>query len=194
MSSFADLSFSRTLPTNVFHQLGAILQQMAIAVGKGVLVLTEAVLIPIDIPQEWQTQRFIVVVSEQFSALLVGFPEETGNQEGQSFDSALNVRLTFCSEAIASFVLNLRDFFQQDSHTYQKLEQYRQIPTANDVQFQSQFSLLSLKYFLPQQNPDLTESPLTYLHVSVCQPVEQALKKQVAQEQRQLHKYESFYN
>lgn len=183
MSSFADLSFSRTLPSNVFHQLGELLQQMAQAVGKGAILLTEAVLIPIDIPQEWQTQRFIVVVSEQFSALLVGFPQEMGEQGGQSLDSALNVRLTFCSEAIASFVLNLRDFFQKDSHTYQKLEQYRQIPTANDVQLQSQFSLLSLKYFLPQQNPEVTESPLTYPHVSVCQPVEQALKKQIAQEQ-----------
>ncbi|KAB8331599.1 GAF domain-containing protein [Scytonema tolypothrichoides VB-61278] len=183
MSSSADLSFSRTLPSIVFDQLGAILQQMAIAVGKGALILTEAVLIPIDIPQEWQTQRFIVVVSEQFSALLVGFPEEMGDRGGQSLDSALNVRLTFCSEAIASFVLNLRDLFQRDSHTYQKLEQYRQIPTANDVQLQSQFSLLSLKYFLPQQNSEVTESPLTYPHVSVCQPVEQALKKQIAQEQ-----------
>ncbi|MBP5973626.1 GAF domain-containing protein [Brasilonema sp. CT11] len=183
MSSSADLSFSRTLPSNVFDQLGAILQQMAQAVGKGALVLTEAVLIPIDIPQEWQTQRFIVVVSEQFSALLIGFPQDMGEQRGHSCDSALNVRLTLDSEAIASFVLNLRDLFERDSHIYQKLEQYRQIPTANDAQLQSQFSLLLLKYFLPQSKPEVTElSPQIYPHVSVCQPVEQALKKQIAQE------------
>lgn len=81
MPSSRDLSFSRTLPSNVFDQLGEFLQQMAQqAVGKAALVLTEAVLIPIDLPQEWQTQRFTVVVSEQFSALLVGSPEEQGKQ------------------------------------------------------------------------------------------------------------------
>ena len=81
MPSSRDLSFSRTLPSNVFDQLGELLQQMAQqAVGKAALVLTEAVLIPIDLPQEWQTQRFTVVVSEQFSALLVGFRREQGSK------------------------------------------------------------------------------------------------------------------
>ncbi|KAB8317474.1 GAF domain-containing sensor histidine kinase [Tolypothrix campylonemoides VB511288] len=255
MLSSPDLSFSRTLPSNVFDQLGELLQQMAQqAVGKAVLVLTEAVLTAISIPQEWQTQRFTVVVSEQFSALLVGSPEEEGSEgvrergsegageqgsegvrergsEGgeeqgkQTFDSAfsnaayyngnsngqlhaphsksslpitlarqsepelaknssaLNVELTFDPEAIASFVLNLRDLFERDSHIYQKLEQYRQIPVPNDATLQSQFSLLLLKYFLPQANDEVVQSSSpSYPHVSVCQPVEQALNKQIAQE------------
>jgi two-component system, sensor histidine kinase and response regulator len=248
MPSSRDLSFSRTLPSNVFDQLGEFLQQIAQqAVGKAV-VLTEAVLIPIDLPQEWQTQRFTVVVSEQFSALLVGSPEEQGSEgnakvsaqpngvreqesEGggeqgeQTFDSAfsnaayyngnsngqlqtphfksplpttlacqsepeqaknssaLNMQLTFDPEAIASFVLKLRDLFEPDSHTYQKLEQYRQIPAPNDGTLQSQFSLLLLKYFLPQANDEVVKSSSpTYPHVSVCQPVQHALNKQIAQE------------
>ncbi|NMG11850.1 ATP-binding protein [Brasilonema sp. UFV-L1] len=190
MSSSADLSFSRTLPNNVFHQLGELLEQMAQAVGKAAVVLTEAVLIPVDIPQQWQMQRFTVVVCEQFSALLVGFPEQVKEGEGQTFDSALNplysalnVRLTFDPEAIASFVSSLRDLFEPGSHTYEKLEHYRQIPVSNDATLQCQFSLLLLKYFLPQQNSEGTESfPATYPHVSVCQPVEHALQKQIAQE------------
>ncbi|MGH7999679.1 MAG: GAF domain-containing sensor histidine kinase, partial [Brasilonema sp.] len=190
MSRSADLSFSRTLPSNVFHQLGELLEQIAQAVGKAALVITELVLIPIDIPQQWQMQRFTVVVSEQFSALLVGFPEPVKEGGGQTFDSALssehsalNVSLTFYPEAIASFVLSLRDLFEPDSHTYQKLEQYRQIPASNDATLQCQFSLLLLKYFLPQQNSEATESfPPNYPHVSVCQPVEHALQKQIAQE------------
>ncbi|MBW4631812.1 MAG: GAF domain-containing sensor histidine kinase [Iphinoe sp. HA4291-MV1] len=199
MSSSADLSFSQTLPSNVFDQLGELLQQMAQAVGKAALVLTEAVLIPIDIPQKWQTQRFTIVVSEQFSVLLVGSPKERWGDEGDevageentpssplSFYSeylVLNVSLTFHPEAIASFLLNLKDLFDRDSHTYRKLEQYRQIPVLNDAQLQSQFSLLLLKYFFPQPNSEVTElSSSTYPHVCVCQPVEQALKKQIAQE------------
>jgi signal transduction histidine kinase len=197
MPSSRDLSFSRTLPSNVFDQLGELLQQMAQqAVGKVALVLTEAVLTPIDLPQEWQTQRFIMVVSEQFSALLMGSPEGRWGDEADKGDEGvvkatslssqgfvLNIRLTFDPQAIASFVLNLRDLFERDSHTYQKLEQYRQIPAPNDGTLQSQFSLLLLKYFLPQANDEVVESsPPAYPHVSVCQPVEQALNKQIAQE------------
>lgn len=200
MPSSRDLSFSRTLPSNVFDQLGELLQQMAQqAVGKVALVLTEAVLTPIDLPQEWQIQRFTVVVSEQFSALLVGSPEGRWGDERDEGDKGdegvvkatslssqgfvLNIRLTFDPEAIASFVLNLRDLFERDSHTYQKLEQYRQIPAPNDGTLQSQFSLFLLKYFLPQANDQVVESsPPAYPHVCVCQPVEQALNKQIAQE------------
>ncbi|WP_017316722.1 GAF domain-containing sensor histidine kinase [Mastigocladopsis repens] len=194
MPSSRDLSFSRTLPSNVFDQLGELLQQMAQTVGKAV-VLTEAVMTGIHIPQEWQVQRFTVVVSEQFNALLVGSYDqrwgagEAGEENAPLSPSCsqyreLNVNLTFDPEAIASFVLNLRDLFERDSHNYQKLEQYRQIPVPNDATLQSQFSLLLLKYFLPQPNQQLTESSSpNYPHVSVCHPVEEALKKQIAQEQ-----------
>lgn len=197
MLSSRDLSFSRTLPSHVFDQLGELLHQMAQqAVGKMALVLTEAVLTSIDLPQKWQTQRFTVVVSEQFSVLLVGSRGGDGGDAGDggdgevlkttslsSQDLALNVKLTFEPEAIASFVRKLRDLFERDSPSYQNLEQYRQIPVPNDGTLQSQFSVLLLKYFLSQANDEVLGSlPPNYPHVSVCQPVEQALIKQIAQE------------
>lgn len=72
MLSSSDLSFSRTLPLDTFNQLGELLQQMAQAVGSAALVLTEAVLARIRVPAEWQEQRFTLLVSEGFSALLMG--------------------------------------------------------------------------------------------------------------------------
>ncbi len=81
MLSSPDLSFSRTLPIVVFNQLGELLEQMAQTVGSAALVLTEAVLMRIYIPVEWQRQRFTLVVSENFSALLVGnFEQEQGSR------------------------------------------------------------------------------------------------------------------
>ncbi len=194
-----DLSFSRTLPSDVFNQLDNLLEKMAQAVGKGSLVLTEAVLATICIPGEWQRLRFAVVVSEGFNALMVGNPEEDGEEgdkgdgEGECSsipllcadgDSLLNVKLTFNIEAIASFLEKLRDLFECNSHTYQKIESYRQILAPNNATLQSQFTLLLLEYLLPQPNQEVTE-PLasTIPGVSVCQPVEDALKKQLAQEQ-----------
>ena len=174
MLSSPDLSFSRNLPLVVFNQLRELLQQMAQVVGTTALVLTEAVLARIDTSLEWQTQRFTLVISEQFSALLLGTQEqgEEGNNTG------FHASLTFNSQAIALFVSQVRDLFKGDSYTHQNLERYRQALRPNDAQIQTKFTLLLLEYLLPQPTEDVTE-PLVYS----CQPVEDALKKQIVQEQ-----------
>jgi two-component system, sensor histidine kinase and response regulator len=192
MSSSPDLSFSRILPHYVFDRLGELLYQIAQAVGKAALVLTEAVLAPINIPQEWQRKRFVVVISKQFSALLVADLLDNGLQQEDDTEkvstlflpekSRFNVNLTFESTAIASFLSNLKNFFKKDSHSYKSLEDYCQIPTTNDATLQSQFTLLLLEYFLPGQNQEITELSSIYPFISACQPVEQALQKQIAQE------------
>src|SRR5207237_5982962 len=130
-------------------------KQMAQAVGSNALVLTEALLARIHIPLEWQWQRFTLVISEQFSVLLVGNLE----QEKPENYSALNVSLTFNTEAIASFVAKLRDLFWCNSDTYQNLERYLQILAPNDATLQSKFTLLLLEYLLESPNPELTVSP-----------------------------------
>jgi two-component system, sensor histidine kinase and response regulator len=195
MLSSPDLSFSRSLPLVVFDQLGELLQQMAQSVESSVLVLTEAVLARIVIPEEWQGQRFTLVISEQFSALLLGNLEQ-GNREVSGAEeeyftqnslqptqhSALSTSLTFNSEAIASFVCKLKDLFASDSDTHQNLEYYSQILRPNDATLQSQFTLLLLEYLLPQKNEQVTESLDANQGKSFCQAVEIALQKQISQE------------
>ncbi|OUL18570.1 ATPase [Nostoc sp. RF31YmG] len=229
MLSSSDLSFSRTLPSDTFNQLGELLQQMAQAVESETLVVTEAVLARIRVPTEWQEQRFTLLVSEEFSALLLGHcvqeqllfgtqAEEkainsttsvstTGVSPTDSLLNALNqpqqlssrwhrrgvyshqdsaeltTSLTFNSEAIASFLVKLRDLFGSDSYTYQNLQRYSQIPATNDGTLQGQFSLLLLECLLPQMNQevDVAKAP-DYSMTYICQPVEDALKKQISQE------------
>ncbi|MBD2346910.1 GAF domain-containing sensor histidine kinase [Anabaena subtropica] len=223
MLSSPDLSFSRNLPLVVFNQLGELLQQMAQSVESTTnLLLTEALLSRVRVPIEWQRQRFTLVVSEQFSALLLGNWEQkevggtearlfvTSSQENGSITasretqeqeiysaistsyefsegvqhSILNTRLTFNSEAIASFLSNLRDLFGHDSYTHQHLERYRQILRPNDVALQSQFTLMLLEHLLPKENEDVTDPPRVNNseEVYACQAVEDALKKQISQE------------
>ncbi|MEH2355313.1 GAF domain-containing sensor histidine kinase [Nostoc sp.] len=184
MLSSPDLSFSRTLPIVVFNQLGELLEQMAQTVGSAVLILTEAVLVRIYIPVEWQRQRFTLVVSEQFSVLLVGtFEQGSRETEGQETYSEINAQLTFNLEAIASFVYELRDLFECDSYTHQNLERYQQIIRPNDATLQSQFTLLLLEYLLTQPNQEIIAPPSPIgPAVYICQPVEDALKKQISQE------------
>jgi signal transduction histidine kinase len=174
MLSSPDLSFSRTLPLNVFNQLGELLQQMAQAVENAVLVLTEALLVRVQVPLEWQKQRFTLVVSERFSALLVGGEVE----------EVLNTRLTFNAEAIAAFISQLQGLFAINSATYQNLTNYLQVLSPNDPILQSKFTLLLLECLLPQVNSEITPPVNTIpSKADSCQVVENALKKQIAQEQ-----------
>ncbi|MDJ0736102.1 MAG: GAF domain-containing sensor histidine kinase [Nostocaceae cyanobacterium] len=189
-----DLSFSCTLSVSVFDRLGELLHQMAQNVRNEAVVLTEDLLLKIPLPDDWQQQRFTVVVSDGFNGLLVGSPNNSfpalrnhspnHNPEYIPQESTLNARLTFNSEAIASFLLQLRDLFHPNSHTHQNIHNYLQIVAPNDANFQSQFTLLLLEYMLPQTEDNFTASlQSNYPHVSVCQPVENALKMQIAQEQ-----------
>jgi two-component system sensor histidine kinase/response regulator len=197
-----DLSFSRTLPTSIFNQLGELLEQMAQAIEDTVLVFTDAVLTPVYIPDEWQKKRFIVMISQKFSVLLVGNLQESEIGETQENNqsevekektqvssslsslqySLLKVRLTFNSEAITSFLLQLRDLFGVNSQTHRTLNALLRVPGTNDPKLQSQFTLLILEYFLPVVKKEDTQSEPTMPAVSVCQPVEDALQKQIAQE------------
>ncbi|MEH2164291.1 MAG: GAF domain-containing sensor histidine kinase [Nostoc sp.] len=198
MLSSSDLSFSRTLPIVVFNQLGELLEQMAQRLGSATLVLTEDVLARICIPVEWQRQRFTLVVSEQFSTLLLGNFEQgeqgSRGEQGEQLPiqdglnhshplTGLNAKLTFDLEAIASFMHELRDLFECDSYTHQNLECYRQIIRPNDATLQSQFTLLLLEYLLIQANQEIIAPPSPIAPaVYICQPVEDALKKQISQE------------
>ncbi|MBD2354384.1 GAF domain-containing sensor histidine kinase [Tolypothrix sp. FACHB-123] len=219
MPSSPDLSFSQTLPSDTFNQLGELLQQMAQAMESAALLVTEAVLARVRVPADWQEQRFTLLVSEQFSALLVGYDVQTdkainssrlistmgenpteglpNSEKSEQMASTWNSRsgynhqdaaelttsLTFNSEAIAAFLTKLRDLFAADSHTYQNLERYSQIPPINNSTLQSQFSLLLLESLVPQINQvvEVATTP-DYSSLLICQPVEDALKKQISQE------------
>lgn len=219
MSSSQDLSFHRTLPSTTFEQLGQILQQMAQVLKTDALVLTEAVLLIIPTAPE-QLKQFTVIVSQGFSALLVGTPIVAAEGEGAleqvsswaggqvgkgaleaggaggvleehySFNTIhstlstrhlVNVKLTFDTEEIRHFLQHLSDLLEQNPQAQAHLSKYCQIIQPNDATLQSRFTLLLLSILVPEPNL-ARETATLYPHVSVCQPVEDALRQQVAHE------------
>lgn len=179
MLSSPDLSFCRNLPLVVFNQLGELLQQMAQVIGTAALVVTDAILVTISTPGEWQNRRFTVVVSDKFSVLLVG--NLTAYQPDNY--TVYNTSLTFNSQAIALFVSQVGALFDGDSHTHQNLERYRELVKPNDAHIQTQFTLLLLEYLCVQPSEKNTQSLCANSpSVNACQPVEEALRKQIAQE------------
>jgi signal transduction histidine kinase len=179
MLSSPDLSFCQTLTNSAFEQIGELLQQMISPLPNAAVILTEAVCSRIPIPGDWQMQKFTVVISAEFSGLLVGLPQ-TAPTSTSDDDSLINAFLTFEPKEIVDFLKTLRDLFENDSHTYQRLEQYSQIPTVNDATLQSQFTVLLLKHLTTQKNQ--TDVSNFDNQVISCEHVENALEKQIAQE------------
>jgi two-component system sensor histidine kinase/response regulator len=185
MLSSPDLSFSRTLSLSLFNRLGESLQQMVQSIESTALILTEAVLVRIHTPVEWQEQRFTLLISEGFSALLVGNIEnrDQGSRgiEKPEIHSTLNASLTFNDEVIASFASKLKNLLGRNSYTYQNLELYQQILAPNNAMLQSKFTILLLEYLVEQPKVEVPEPASATQHY-ICQAVEDALNQQIAQE------------
>jgi len=178
MPILGDPRFSRTLPLAMYERLQELLQQTMSRLGKETVFLTEDVLAHKATTSEHQTQRFAVLVSERFSALLVGEPQEAESVGGYEAQSRLyQVGLTFEPEAIASFLTHLS--YSSSNHTValNLLHQAQTHRRTNDPAQQTEFTLSLLEILASGGTNDSVYSPVT-----VCKPiVAQALRQQVEQ-------------
>ncbi|MGL4618850.1 GAF domain-containing sensor histidine kinase [Chroococcidiopsis sp.] len=209
MSSSQDLSFHQLLPLTIFQQLGQLLQQMAQELGNEALIVTEEALVSIPTRLE-ATDKFTLVVSQQFSALLVAERrQETGarrqreeltlkesiisNSVNSEFDTEayvtlqernselLNAKLTFEPEAIAQFLQHLNGCLEDNFLARATLARYSQVIQPNNAILQGKFTLMLLSVLASSSHQN-DEQELIYPFVSVCQPVEEALHQQIAHE------------
>ncbi|URD50671.1 GAF domain-containing sensor histidine kinase [Chroococcidiopsis sp. CCNUC1] len=209
MSSSQDLSFHQLLPLTIFQQLGQLLQQMAQELGNEALIVTEEALVSIPTRPE-ATDLFTLVVSQQFSALLVAERrQETGDRRQQeeltlkesiilnSVNSELgteayvtlqernsellNVKLTFEPAAIAQFLQHLNGCLEDNSLARATLARYSQVIQPNNATLQGKFTLMLLSVLAPSSHQNDAQESI-YPFVSVCQPVEEALHQQIAHE------------
>ncbi|OWY66751.1 ATPase [cyanobacterium TDX16] len=209
MSSSQDLSFHQLLPVTIFQQLGQLLQQMAQELGNEALIVTEEALVSIPTRLE-ATDKFTLVVSQQFSALLVAERrQETearrqreeltlkesiiSNSVNSEFDTEayvtlqernselLNAKLTFEPEAIAQFLQHLNGCLEDNFLARATLARYSQVIQPNNAILQGKFTLMLLSVLASSLHQN-DEQESIYPFVSVCQPVEEALYQQIAHE------------
>lgn len=209
MSSSQDLSFHQLLPVTIFQQLGQILQQMAQELGNEALIVTEEALVSTPTQPE-AIDKFTLVVSQQFSALLVAErtqeigdrrqKEELTLRESITLNSVnsefgaeayvtlherntelFNAKLTFEPEAIAQFLQQLSGWLAYNPVAQATLAQHSQVIQPNNATLQGKFTLMLLSVLAPSSHQN--DAPeLIYPFVSVCQPVEDALHQQIAHE------------
>jgi two-component system, sensor histidine kinase and response regulator len=206
MPNFEPFSFHRILPLATFEALGEVLQQMA--QHPNAIWLSEEWLTP-PINSENYPQFFRMVVSEKFSALLSAKNVLDPEQFSPDSSTLLKVGLSFEEDAIATFLCDIQKTLKIiDSPLEQKklntLQKARKRLRPNDARWQSEFTLKLLETLSIQpsinsttrpgqshpnenQYPSCLVTPIyressEFPFVSICQPLEDTLTKQLEQE------------
>jgi two-component system, sensor histidine kinase and response regulator len=182
MLSYQSLILRRILPVATFNRLRLALGQMAQRVGANPLILTETALSSVEIRQGMLAEKFTVLVSPQFSALLLGEASESESLDWQDpATRRYQVGLTFEPKAIAAFLNQLSSLLNNSAVALATLQQASLTLQPNDTCLQSEFTL-SLLEILSLDGQEYVPPETEYPYVSVCQPVHEALRHQVEQE------------
>lgn len=174
--------FSRTLPLRMFEQLQKLLERMTTTIEQEAVVLTNDAFSSLSITLE--PEQFTVLVSEKFSALLLGVPQELNVSLGDDAQHTLyQVGLTFEPEAIASFLTQLTQYLENSPDTLNLLNRARASLQPNDAAIQSDFTLSLLEILSSPSSNDSASSDSNSPVFAVCKPlVDEALHQQVEQE------------
>ncbi|UBF28027.1 response regulator [Kovacikia minuta CCNUW1] len=182
----------RILPAPVFDQLGSLLRQIAEGTEANPLVLAETAL-PVGKRLNNQIERFVAVVSSQFSGLLVAeaaaldgespLSSHQGNKTLSTDRSAdpsaqpvlYQVGLSFSPAAIAVFLNQISQLLPTDSPLLLSLRQASQQLQPNHAALQSEFTLRLVEILT-------ATPPLRATDASCDLRVEAALRQQVEQE------------
>jgi two-component system, sensor histidine kinase and response regulator len=163
-------SIQRMLSAVAFASLQETLQQMTHSPGQDSFCLTEATFVAADMPTQ-VPQRFAVVLSPQFQALLLAEPTET---------EFYQVELSFAASSIARFLTKLNHAFPGNPDLATVRRWIKRSPSPDPPPFLADFVLQLVENLCRQTTPTISEQ--TFISNPVCAPVEAALYQQIEQE------------
>jgi two-component system, sensor histidine kinase and response regulator len=177
--------FSHTLPLKIFERLQELLERMQSKIGTEAVLLTADTLASGAIKLEAQAPKFTVLISKQFSALLLA--RQADSTAGDDANLRLyQVELRFEPEAIAFFLTELISTLENQTVIRDTLTTAQACLQPNQPLIQSEFTLLLIEILTKNLSPD-SEVTIPTDTITVCQPlVAEALHQQVEQE-RLLH-------
>lgn len=193
---FAD---SRILTANVFDRLAAVMQEFAHSTGTAI-VITEADLCSFQLSIQYSFHRFVLVVSPEFSGLLLGELVQQDAKVGANGSAALRddievqaggqnqyrTMLEFAPASIADFLAELQQQLPVD-HPFRSQLIQCSLPELPNPQLQAQFSLhLVAALSSPLANNDQLPAIATLpIPDSLNQTEQEAVFNQVATQIRQ---------
>lgn len=147
MSSDPSSTLSRIVPAAVFQQIALALDKTAQCICEQTWMFTETDFFNGKTSTRQDAmQRFCLIISHPFSALLKGVPVALGNELAPSGStipqvSTYQIQLIFEPEAIAAFLTSLHAQLPSNPSLSNQLTQARQCLHPNSPDLQSQFTL-----------------------------------------------------
>ncbi|MDX2099506.1 MAG: ATP-binding protein [Leptolyngbyaceae cyanobacterium bins.59] len=162
-----------TVARATFDQLRSLLQQMGESLGEqNAVVVTDSSLLGLSDRWNAQIYPFTLLLSPSFNALVQGVALE----DTATWQENWQIQIAFDSETIAATLTHLKSLTQ----SIPLLERAYPPSRLNDPVLQGEFTLRLVELLNVPQPSDPAE--ISFPFVSVCQPVEDALRQQVEQE------------
>ncbi len=202
MSAVEPSLIRRILSLEIFEQLQQLLQQ--IAKKSESIIITEKIFALVEFPQEYQSERFTILVSDGFSVILSGCSLDQGKQTEEKLNQLyvqeeinqvdhqpaqpnftsgtdLLVGLSFDCGVIATEIKKLNNILINFPPVQAILAKANLMLTPNNATIQAEFTLSLIKilsdYRNPTMQPNIIETPTL-----VYQSIEDTLRQQVEQE------------
>ena len=183
MSILGNPRFSRTLPLTIFQRLQNLFEQIELRICPGAVVLRSDDLPIVPIYLEETVTEFTVVVSPDFKVMLLGVKlESDGLSNGEIEPTMYQVGLSFDAQEIISFLIKLAQHLNNYPPLLTFLDIIRTSPQPNNPAIQSEFTLSLLEIIASEVTNNSAPPEPIYPYVSVCQPIEDALRQQFEQE------------
>lgn len=163
----------RTLPISIFEKLCSLWRELMEIEGSSAILLNDSIIYPemTDISEILGAKKFYLLLSSQLCALLQG----TLNDSSLSYQ----VIITCDPQAIAEFTHKLEQHLDNSSPWRKRLIPYIEphLPQSNPLETHFNSRLWNILV------PEFSEtSDVMYEGLRTCEPVEEALRQQVAQE------------
>lgn len=179
MLNLSASTLQRTVPLRVLNQVHHLLQQLEQEAEADALLLTEEVLLPLGSTHLEGIDRFTLLISQPFSALLLA--QAIAPVSGSS-EVSFRIGLSFDPNAIATFIDQLEPLAGLNPIALETLQHYRSLLRDNDAVLQSEFTLRLVEQFVPgTAHPKGSGPEAADLMPAVCQPFQDALENQTEQ-------------
>lgn len=129
------------------------------------------------------SKRFMVLVSRPFSVLLIGNPSQHEASHSSPLDSnSYWLNIVFEPDQIVSFLDQLIPHTQPDSTLQSLLEQAKELPRFNDVQFQEQFTLKLIGCLADGSSAQSGLAPSSFLNSDIIERTQELKDAMIAAE------------
>ncbi|HEY9809647.1 MAG TPA: ATP-binding protein [Halomicronema sp.] len=168
----------RNLPVATFERLCLVLGSYGEHLQQ-VRILTQDIFASVTVVPQL-SQRFTLIISPEFSGLVLGIEGIQKNNFDNPLNEVLEVEITFNIDKIRDFLTKIKENLKENFLSLGEIEEAENLLQTNESKILGEIYFEFLEILVP--NEPASNKEIEFPCVSVCHPVEQALGQQLEQE------------